>query len=169
MSPRGPFFSRLTNKCSNFCGTMCFEIRNSDVHVRPWSVSLRMREGACDGCARYRIISGERSAGSQSSAAESSKEHLGDVFLVLPLVEDGKNRPQKPAERTGRITEARESEIIHLIVDRGPLGRASILESLGLSASRTKELLSGMVSKGLLVPEGVGRARVYRLPEGGDE
>ena len=43
------------------------------------------------------------------------------------------------------------------------------MEELGLGATRTKELLAGMVSKGLIVPEGTGRARVYRLPEDGGE
>lgn len=43
------------------------------------------------------------------------------------------------------------------------MGKSAIGSSIGLGASRTKELLSDMVAKGLIVPEGTGRARVYRL------
>ena len=104
------------------------------------------------------------------------------TVMVLPLVEEAKNRPQKtgrknrpqkPAAKTGgktgRITEEKECEILDLLAAEGPLGRGSVLEELGLGATRTKELLAGMVSKGLIVPEGTGRARVYRLPEDGGE
>ena len=99
------------------------------------------------------------------------------TIMSLPLVET-ENRPKKPAEKTGRknrpkksagktgkITEAKEQQIVTLLIEMGPLRRGKILEELGLGATRTKELLSGMVSKGLIVPEGSGRARVYRLPD----
>ena len=61
-----------------------------------------------------------------------------------------------------------EQDIFAMIGAEGPLGKTKISEQLGLGASRTKGVLSGMLAKGLVVPEGAGRARVYRLL-GGDE
>ncbi|WP_438821531.1 helix-turn-helix domain-containing protein [Gordonibacter massiliensis (ex Traore et al. 2017)] len=45
------------------------------------------------------------------------------------------------------------------------LRTGEVADALDLGLSRTRELLSSMVSKGLVVPEGTGRARVYRLPD----
>lgn len=91
------------------------------------------------------------------------------TVMTLPLVEEVKNRPQKPAVKVGKITETKEQEILAMIGAEGPLGKMKISEQLGLGASRTKDVLSGMVAKGLIVPEGAGRARVYRLLEDDEE
>ena len=76
-----------------------------------------------------------------------------------------KNRPQKPAENAGRITQEKENQVIDLLVSEGAAGRSRIVQALELGPTRTKDILSSMVSKGLIVPEGTGRARVYRLPD----
>lgn len=46
------------------------------------------------------------------------------------------------------------------------MGTSEVPESLDIGVSRARELLSGMVAKGMILPEGAGRARVYRLPNG---
>lgn len=89
------------------------------------------------------------------------------TVMVLPLIDskDGKNRRQKPAANTGRITQEKENQVIDLLVSEGAAGRSRIVQALELGPTRTKDILSSMVSKGLIVPEGTGRARVYRLPD----
>lgn len=77
----------------------------------------------------------------------------------------GKNRRQKPAEKSGRITQEKEREIVALLKTGESLRTGEVADALDLGLSRTRELLSSMVSKGLVVPEGTGRARVYRLPD----
>lgn len=96
--------------------------------------------------------------------------------LILPLKREKqaaktgqKNRPKKTAEKTGRITMTQEAEVLALLGGGNPAGRSVIAEALGVGPSRVKDILSGMLEKGLIVSEGSGRARVYRLPDDAGE
>ena len=83
------------------------------------------------------------------------------TVLVLPL----ENRRQKPAAKTSRITREKEQAVVELLLSEGSARTGEVAASLGLGLSRTREVLSGMVAKGLVVSEGTGRARAYRLSD----
>ena len=91
-----------------------------------------------------KIVDGWRACGlPQPVIAESFDPDR--TVLVLPL----ENRRQKPAAKTGGKNRR----------------TGEVAASLGLGLSRTREVLSGMVAKGLVVSEGTGRARAYRLSD----
>ncbi|WP_239442988.1 ATP-binding protein [Gordonibacter sp. An230] len=82
------------------------------------------------------------------------------TVLVLPL----ETRRQKPAAKTGRITHEKEQAVIGFLASEGSAKTGEVAAALDLGLSRTREVLSGMVAKGIVVSEGTGRARAYRLP-----
>ena len=107
-----------------------------------------------------KIVDGWRACGlPQPVIAESFDPDR--TVLVLPL----ENRRQKPAAKTGRITREKEQAVVELLLSEGSARTGEVAASLGLGLSRTREVLSGMVAKGLVVSEGTGRARAYRLSD----
>lgn len=107
-----------------------------------------------------KIVDGWRACGlPQPVIAESFDPDR--TVLVLPL----ENRRQKPAAKTSRITREKEQAVVELLLSEGSARTGEVAASLGLGLSRTREVLSGMVAKGLVVSEGTGRARAYRLSD----
>ncbi len=109
-----------------------------------------------------KIVDGWRACGlPQPVIAESFDPDR--TVLVLPL----ENRRQKPAAKTGGKNRPREKEqaVVELLLSEGSARTGEVAASLGLGLSRTREVLSGMVAKGLVVSEGTGRARAYRLSD----
>lgn len=87
--------------------------------------------------------------------------------------ESGGNRAIANAESYGkRFSDIRRSQggrsaVLAYLEEVEVAGRAEVAQAIGLRASRTSDLLRELAADGLLVAEGSGRSRVYRIARGG--
>lgn len=116
-------------------------------------------------------------------AAPSYEEEFSPdrTILKLPLFTEEKTRQNNPSENPVRITRqknpsgkmngtnygktiARKQAIVG-ILSKGPAKSQDIAHTLGLSVTRTNEILREMIREGEVIPDGETRSRQYRLEE----
>ena len=69
------------------------------------------------------------------------------------------------AKETGDIFDTQAKHVLEYVALHGFCSNAQVCSLLGVKSSRSREILSRMKERGLLVSEGQKKGVIYRLPE----
>ena len=74
---------------------------------------------------------------------------------------DGKKQTVKKSDEL--IRERQKNAVIEYLTDNASAGASEIAEALGVGATRAREALAALIAEDIVVAEGGGRSRTYRL------
>jgi len=108
-------------------------------------------------CDRPVYVEGDRKHGVYRRSGE------GDYRCTEEEISEMIREAKQPGRGAGEKTLQHRKEVVRFLTGKGSASGGEIAGVLGLKRSRTAEILAGLVRDGILVTEGEGKSRRYRL------